>query len=55
MKIDEVKGDLSTQKTSSSSISASDATRTAANAAVKQALIRDATLMMERLCHPIFG
>jgi len=42
MKIDEVKGDLSTQKTSSSSISASDATRTAANAAVKQALIRDA-------------
>ncbi|KAK1748884.1 hypothetical protein QTG54_000823 [Skeletonema marinoi] len=42
MKIDEVKGDLSTQKTSSSSISASDATRTASNAAVKQALIRDA-------------
>ena len=41
MKIDEVKADLSTQKTSSSS-SASDATRTAANAAVKEALIRDA-------------
>lgn len=42
MKIEEVKGDLSTQKTSSSSTSASDATRTAANDAVKQALIRDA-------------
>ena len=42
MKIEEVKGDLSTQKTSSSSTSASDATRIAANAAVKQALIRDA-------------
>ena len=42
MKIEEVKGDLSTQKTSSSSTSASDATRTAVNTAVKQALIRDA-------------
>ncbi len=42
MKIEEVKGDLSTQKTSSSLTLASDATRTAVNAAVKQALIRDA-------------
>ena len=43
MKIEKVKGDLSTQNTSSSlSLSASDATRTAANAAVKQALSRDA-------------
>ena len=37
MKIDEVKGDLNTQRTP-----ASDATRLAANDAVKQALIRDA-------------
>eukprot|EP00574_Skeletonema_japonicum_P002371 CAMPEP_0201725546 /NCGR_PEP_ID=MMETSP0593-20130828/8912_1 /ASSEMBLY_ACC=CAM_ASM_000672 /TAXON_ID=267983 /ORGANISM="Skeletonema japonicum, Strain CCMP2506" /LENGTH=415 /DNA_ID=CAMNT_0048216955 /DNA_START=105 /DNA_END=1349 /DNA_ORIENTATION=+ len=43
MEIEEVKGDLSTQQTaSSSSSSASDATRKAANDAVKQALIRDA-------------
>ncbi len=43
MEIEEVKGDLSTQKTAtSSSSSASDATRKAANDAVKQALIRDA-------------
>ncbi len=42
MNIEEVKGDLSTKNTTTSSASASDATRTAANAAVKQALIRDA-------------
>lgn len=41
MEIEDVKGNLSTQTTASSS-SASDATRKAANDAVKQALIRDA-------------